>query len=275
MIGSATWSGSQEARGRLRVGTRGRGAPVGGTAGRRGTGRGGFLALLLAASLPAGAALAAPRMVELEMTCPVTEATPMEADGSLKVVIGRGHDDGLTPGTSGFLWENRKPGGWTLVRRGAVVAAEAGTARVRLEPMPGSVPRPVSAGTDTIFILRILAPEEVRRGLLLDTYLAGIDFLDNVRAPFASLREMLAARDGRLEERVWAAMVQAGHEVAEFTVDLKTPISHGKWKGKVMKEVLEGASPEDYQAFLRFVRDYPGKYLGKKWKTKPVLRPGS
>jgi uncharacterized caspase-like protein len=45
-----------------------------------------------------------------------------------------------------------------------------------------------------------------------------------------------------------------------------TPFDTGKFKGKNLIEALEQTSLTDIEAYLHFVLEFPGKYLGHKWK---------
>jgi tetratricopeptide (TPR) repeat protein len=112
----------------------------------------------------------------------------------------------------------------------------------------------------------VLVSTSVYRGLLFELYVNGITFLDNFKNPIVMLEEVLASSDDSVEKKALVAMVEAGNEVVEFTTGMKEQISHGKWQGTGIAAIMYESTPNDYRAFLRFVRDYPGKYIGKSWK---------
>lgn len=219
-----------------------------------------------AAPVPAhaGEPAATGPMAEVSMVAPVLEVRPA-AGGGLDLVIGRGQFHGLAADAVGNVFEAQEKSGI------GAVAARAKITRVTLDRAEAHVaadPRhDLAAITPRSHMeVTVRLPRGIHRGILLDLALNGIIFLDNARQPLATLDELLSARDGAVEERALAAMVRCGHEVIEFTTEMTTPIARGKWKGRVMADVLRESAVEDYRAFLRFVASFPGKYIGTAWK---------
>jgi len=224
---------------------------------------------LLAVALAAALSLSAPAAraetkVELPMICPVLAVQPAE-DGGVDLLIGRGAVHGLVPGTPGNVYEpGAKSGVGSVV--GRVVLVDVGPEQSKGHVAPSALTRldRVVAGASVEVNTRVDAG--VHRGLLLELALDGILFLDNYKKPLTTLEALLAARDDALEKRVLDQMVVCGHEVIEFTTEMTEPVKRGKWKGRIMADILRESASEDYRAFLRFVRDFPGKYIGKPWK---------
>ncbi|TNF23334.1 MAG: CHAT domain-containing protein [Deltaproteobacteria bacterium] len=229
-----------------------------------------YVRSLLAPALVAVAVMTRPAparaeaKVEVSMICPVVAVQAAE-DGGVDVVIGRGAVHGLVPGTPGNVYEPGETSGVGAVV-GRLVLTEVGEAQSRGHVAPSSLARleRIVPGASVDVNTRVDAG--TYQGLLLGLALNGIVFLDNTATPIVTLEALLGARDGALEQRALEQMVVCGHEVIEFTLELKNPVTRGKWKGRVMADVLRDSAPDDYRAFLRFVRDFPGKYIGKPWK---------
>ena len=216
-------------------------------------------------SIPKNQANAEEGVVELKLLCPVTAVAAPAADGSVDLTIGRGSDDGVVAGGRGWILAKGKTTGvGDTAARGVVVSVDAASAHVRVV---------IEAGTDRAalvpgaqFEARILVPASVHQGQILQLMLLGISFLDNSRQPFTTLKELLAARDDRVERRVLNEMMISGRDVIELTTEMKEKVHHGKWQNKTITELLTESQIDDYRMFLRFVADYPGKYVAHVWK---------
>lgn len=203
-------------------------------------------------------------MAEASMMAPVLEVRPAES-GGLHLVIGRGQIHGLAAGSVGNVYAaQEKSGVGAVVARARITRVTLDRAEAHVAADPSHDLANVTARSQLELTVRL--PSGVHRGLLLDLALNGIVFLDNARQPVATLEQLLAARDASVEDRALEAMVRCGHEVIEFTTEMTKPIARGKWKGQVMADILRASGPEDYRAFLRFVLDFPGKYIGTPWK---------
>ena len=212
----------------------------------------------------AGPQARAEAKVERSMVCLVAAVQPAD-DGGVDVFVDRGAEHGLAVGTPGNLYGISSGGGvGDVVAR--VVLVEVGPRRSRghVAPAPLQHLDLVQPGTHLDVNTRVAA--DVHAGLLLGLALSGVTFLDNYKEPLVTLEELLASRDAALEDKVLAEMVACGVEVVEFTAELTRPVARGKWKGRVMADILRESTPDDYRAFLRFVRDFPGKYIDKSWK---------
>ena len=104
-------------------------------------------------------------------------------------------------------------------------------------------------------------------------YLATLDvlFVDNSRKEIKSKREILLNTDPGFEKKLLEDYTK---EITDFYEDLKeypdstfnTKYDKGPFKGMNMKEVFKNTTVNDLRAFFQFVKQFPGKYMGNKWK---------
>lgn len=203
------------------------------------------------------------RLVEKRLICPISEL--QSSQGKLeRIHIACGIQHGVGTGSGNTVFVRESDGSITMVGRAEVDEVHALDSWLKVQDAAGS--RLDALNTSGVVEMPVLVSSTVYRGLLFDLYLNGITFLDNFKKPIVTLEEVLAANDDSGEKKALAAMVEAGKEVVEFTTNMKEQVSHGKWQGARITGILEVSAPDDYRAFLRFVRDYPGKYIGKSWK---------
>jgi CHAT domain-containing protein len=221
---------------------------------------------LLIATLLAAPLAHAEGKVAVSLMAPVLEV--VDASGARVAVVGRGSAHGLLMGARGSVYAPQaKSGVDAPVARGTLVRLEDQKAWFKLEGDTAGLAR-VKAGAQVE--VTALIPRGVHRGQLFELALINVVFLDNYRKPIVPLADILNARDDSVEKRALEAMVKCGHEVIEFTKDLKAPIS-GKYTGRPVGVILKQAKPSDYRRFLRFVREYPGKYIGTPWKVSETF----
>lgn len=220
-----------------------------------------FLIRLLLLTCVAAPAFAADTQVEQSLMCTIAELQGAH-DTPERIRMNCGSRHGIIKGAHGNLYAREADGGIAISGRVEVETVNEQDSWVHAEA--GSR---LAGITDAgVVELSVLLPANIHHGLLFDLYVNGIVFLDNYKQPIVTLEQLLSARDDSLEKQALDAMVVAGHEVVEFTQGMKQTVSHGKWRGKTLTPILEQSTPEDYRAFLRFVRAYPGKYIGKQWK---------
>jgi len=104
-------------------------------------------------------------------------------------------------------------------------------------------------------------------------HLATVDvlFLDNSRIEIKSKREILLNTDPDFERKLLEAYTK---EILNFYEDLKEYTGEtfikrndeGPFKGMNMIEVFKNTTMNDLRAFFQFVKQFPGKYMGNKWK---------
>ncbi|HRE91127.1 MAG TPA: tetratricopeptide repeat protein, partial [Myxococcota bacterium] len=222
------------------------------------------LAVALASVSSADRARAEAVRVEVDMMCPVL-SVKTDASGNLLLEIARGTRHGLVKGARGDIYEPQaKSGVGQVIARAELITVgpEVSIART----VPGTVVDPAKVIPRAQVEVRALLPKNVHRGQLFKLYLNGIEFLDNMRQPIVDPMLLLTDTTGEVEKKALANMVGAGREVVEFTLDMAQVQTRTRWKGKLVHEILTNNDERDYREFLRFVADYPGKYIGQAWK---------
>lgn len=220
-----------------------------------------FLALALPAAEPSRAEAV---RVEVDMMCPIL-SVKADASGHLLLEIARGTRHGLVKGARGDVYEAQaKSGIGQVIARAELITVgpEVSIARTT----PGTVIDPAKVTARGQLEVRALLPKNVHRGQLFQLYLKGIEFLDNMRQPIVDPMLLLTDTTGEVEKKALANMVGAGRDVVEFTYEMKEVQTRTRWKGKLVHEILTNNDENDYLEFLRFVADYPGKYIGQPWK---------
>lgn len=104
-------------------------------------------------------------------------------------------------------------------------------------------------------------------------HLASLDvlFINNSREEIKSKREILLNTDPEFEKKLLEDYTK---EITDFYEDLKeytettftVKYEEGPFKGMNMKEVFKNTTVNDLRAFFQFVKQFPGKYMGNKWK---------
>lgn len=214
---------------------------------------------------PVHPARAAAELADVRMMCPVVAVLPGASATTPRVRIARGADQGIVVGARGDLFgPGEKSGVGAVVARAEVVEVGPSEAVAAVLPMPGTVLDAIRPGAQ--LELAALLPSNVYRGPLFELYVNGVEFLDNARQPIVPAKELLYATDASAEARAFDRMVECLREVVEYTLDIPERQTRTRFKGKLIHEILEVAGPDDLREFLRFVADYPGKYIGTRWK---------
>lgn len=104
-------------------------------------------------------------------------------------------------------------------------------------------------------------------------HLASLDvlFINNSKEEIKSKREILLNTDPGFEKKLLEDYTK---EITDFYEDLKeytettftTKYEEGPFKGMNMIEVFKRTTVNDLRAFFQFVKQFPGKYMGNKWK---------
>jgi CHAT domain-containing protein len=218
---------------------------------------------LLGLSLNTRHVVAAPKLVEVNMMCGITAVQTHGQD--LVVTVARGKNHGIVVGARGDIFSPGEQSGiGDVVARAEVIEVGAETSKVRA--LSGTLLDASKVVVRGQIELRALLPADVYRGILFELYLKGIEFIDNGRAPIVPPAELLSDTTDATEKKALANMVIAGREVVEFTHELKHIQTRTRWKGQTVTHIMSHNDESDYLAFLRFVRDYPGKYIGTSWK---------
>lgn len=103
----------------------------------------------------------------------------------------------------------------------------------------------------------------------LGTY--NISFSDMSRTPFYNQLELLYEMNEEEKDFLIYLFKKDVVETVATLKDLKNPtlenaLTDGKFKGLSVLKAMEQTTKLDIEMFLRFVTDFPGKYLGNTWK---------
>ena len=134
--------------------------------------------------------------------------------------------------------------------------------------------------TDFIYpgdLVSCMASPGYRNTLGVYQYLAdmNIAFLDNYKLQPYHNRQLLFYPIKEQEQLLDSFYMFAVNEVAEMLVDDTTGtfgirISNGLLKGKWLSQALRATTLNHVRTFIAFVKDYPGKYSGKRFKFSEV-----
>lgn len=102
-------------------------------------------------------------------------------------------------------------------------------------------------------------------------------FLDNSRKELKSKRDMLLEASNPYYEDLVLQLYT--DEIKSFYTDLleykdstfTQPYKTGPYKGMNMHQVFEKVTVHDLRDFFQFVRKYPGKYIGGRWKINETF----
>jgi len=199
-------------------------------------------------------------MQELRITCAVTEYTGPAPGREAEFVVARGRAHGIRIGSVGSFYAKNEQGRWEMMGRGEVVAVAEAVARVRFLAASGVAPERLHSLAH--IDLLALVPADLYRGQLLELYVQGITFLDEAGQPVPPPAELLQARNASVEEAAMARIVEGCRVYATSASDDPVAALRGPWKGWSVRRVLAQTSVENVRAFLRYVEDWSGDYIG-------------
>ncbi|MGQ0614064.1 MAG: CHAT domain-containing protein [Planctomycetaceae bacterium] len=199
-------------------------------------------------------------MQELRITCAVTDYTGPSPGREAEFVVARGRAHGIRIGSVGSFYAKNEQGRWEMMGRGEVVAVAEEVARVRFLANSGTAPEslPGAAHID----LLALVPADLHRGQLLELYVQGITFLDQAGQPIPKPAELLQATNAAVEEAATVRIVEGCRAYAASASDDPVASLRGSWKGWSTRRVLAQTTLENVRAFLRYVEDWSGDYIG-------------
>ncbi|MEM8598788.1 MAG: CHAT domain-containing protein [Bacteroidota bacterium] len=206
---------------------------------------------------------------------------------SVLVLFGNGPLDRLVPGGRGtpysvFQVAQHESGGDALGTARFVSGGERkAVAHVQLSK-PKAPRMRLYAGD--LLELPIVIPASTYDGLFLYLAQLGIRLTDNESVPLVTPEEVFALRSAADERARLQPFVDAVHEVGAFLVGLQEndnlpaayrvlldPIERGYYEGRLPFDLMQEATTDDLVRFLDFVRSYPGKYLGGRWKISETF----
>ena len=97
-------------------------------------------------------------------------------------------------------------------------------------------------------------------------------FADNTETPMYSMPQTMGT--GQLskaqEQMATETALAAIRECAVYAAEFPAPTT-GPYAGQAIKGIMELVTNDDLQAFLRFVKAFPAKYVGKTWKISETF----
>lgn len=99
-----------------------------------------------------------------------------------------------------------------------------------------------------------------------------ITFADNANTPLYNLKQTLGTGQmGKAQETmVNDVALQCIRECAIYTAEFPPP-SLGPYAGRAVQEIMDNVGNTDLQAYLRFVKAFPAKYVGHTWKISETF----
>ncbi|RZL50842.1 MAG: CHAT domain-containing protein [Pedobacter sp.] len=125
--------------------------------------------------------------------------------------------------------------------------------------------------------LSINLPVKNYNSLFYELALMQISFSDAENKPLYPLRKILYRDSKALEDSIVNTSIADIKSIYDMVKDdekyasLKTKIPEGRYKGRTTLEVMGKTSKTDILSFLKFVKSYPGKYLGNNYKIAEVF----
>jgi CHAT domain-containing protein len=189
-----------------------------------------------------------------------------------EVVVDRGSEDGFIAGWSGTF-----ASAYSRSEEGVVRDSETRGNAVILSTTPRqalvqvTLYRPEGAGLaqpGDLVEIQARVPRIEGRSLLWDLARLHIEFREvgggNV---FNDYRLLFRGESPPLVGAILEAMLRDVRDCAEFTEELsREPYASGRFAGRTCRQVMETCTTEDLSNYLRFVRSYPGKYLGYEFR---------
>ncbi|MBK7925145.1 MAG: CHAT domain-containing protein [Gemmatimonadetes bacterium] len=200
---------------------------------------------------------------------PVDSLLGQRGDTALGV-IRAGSGDGLFEGARGRATNGDRYLGAVTVR---LLGPDSAVVQVVMVPGAG-----LRLERLNLVALPTRLPTPPRAGILTDLMELGIEFVGLSRQDFLPRRQILRLDGDSLERVMLDSMTADIHETADFvrdmfdsTSDLKRVRAAGRYQGRSAFRVMETATPADVRRFLVFVRSWPGKYMGKRWKINETF----
>lgn len=117
----------------------------------------------------------------------------------------------------------------------------------------------------------VRGPKIERSDIFSKITLLNIRFLDNNKKPIVHPRTVFRYNSKELETDIYNQLLFSVKEIYDMFKDepeyqSTEKIKRGRFRGITWMEAMGKSSPDDLKAFLGFVRNYPGKYMGTEWK---------
>ncbi len=226
------------------------------------------LAWLLAAIAGAGGAAAedAVERVNVEVVCPLV-GLDTSPEGAVVGTVGRGAVDGVIEGGRGVVYRLLDSGELLQLGEATVVAVEDEEARVALAAADPAGPG--FALGDAVYV-PARVPRIEPRPVSWRLAIYGVTLLDEDEAPLFDFRAIAADpaadHDAVVCER-GAALMRSVAPLADAVEVGREPLAAGRFAGKTLRQILEGATAEEFRDFLLYLVNYPGDFIGNSWRT--------
>jgi CHAT domain-containing protein len=125
--------------------------------------------------------------------------------------------------------------------------------------------------------LEINLPQYNYNSLFHELALMQIMFLDNSRQRLYSLKQILTKDSKLLEDSIVNKSIADIKSIYDMVKDddnyksLRVKMTDGRYKGRTVLDVMAKTNKTDIIGFLKFVKSYPGKYIGTSWKIGEVF----
>ncbi len=233
-----------------------------------------FTPLLLLPTLVSG--LLAQERESVVMHFPIIDI-PEPGGGSSLLIVGAGKDHGLTVDSRGEVWSTYMEGtpgrGGKLIGYAEVRDVEDSTASVAFTPVEGEFEVMIA----DLVSLPALIPVRENRSVIFELQALAIDLTDEAGQSFYSFGDVVADDSPEYErkmlERMLATIRATGEEfLSNDSLDstFTLPQTGGRFEGVGMLEGMTRSSTDDVLAFLKFVRSYPGNYMGVTWSLAEI-----
>jgi len=123
----------------------------------------------------------------------------------------------------------------------------------------------------------IKVPKLAYRSIWFELACLNIDFKNMDREYLYNFNDLLQFDSKKLEDSLLKASANDVFATYDMLKDdkafdgLKTPLTEGRYKNRSVAEVMSKCTPNDVIAFLKFVKGYPGKYIGNSWKINETF----
>jgi CHAT domain-containing protein/tetratricopeptide (TPR) repeat protein len=116
--------------------------------------------------------------------------------------------------------------------------------------------------------ITLQVPKPAYRSVFYHMASLTIYFTDVNGEPIYTFDDMFFYDSPELEAEILKSMVEAisytGEAMKELMDDI--PVTSGLYKDKMMLDAMMAVEARDVMSFIRFVKEYPGKYMGNSWK---------
>lgn len=234
-----------------------------------------FLFLILVA-LPALAQEGGFMSTKVEIYFPILEVTGSDGE-EIEVVVAAGRAHGIQLDAEGDVWTvsstDEPSRGGTAIGRGRIESVSDSTSRAVI-----TLSDPASAGgllAGDLIALHIPVPFGHDGSLILDLVALNVTFLRDEGDAFYALADFIgpAASEAIDDEAVMLEMLATVRATASLIRELPEtdsvfvlPQTGGRFEGLSLLDAMERSTVDDVRSFLRYVRAYPGNYMGRAWK---------